>query len=399
VSSRGRAERGCQPPRRVPAVVMPDYALAAAAAALLALGLVMVASASLHLGAARGQESFHFVNRQALFAGLGVGLAYGMWRTPLRVWERFGPMLAALGLFLLLAVLVPGIGREVNGSMRWLPLGPFNLQVSELMKLFTVVFMAGYLVRRGLEVRERWRGLLKPLAALAVVSVLLLAEPDFGAAAVLVATVLGMLFLAGAQLRQLALVLGAVTVAAALMVLAAPYRLQRVLVFLNPWQDPYDGGFQLTQALIAFGRGDWLGVGLGAGLQKLFYLPEAHTDFLFAVIAEEMGLLGVAVVIGLFGFITLRALALGARAQTLGRPFAGYLASGLGLWLGLQAFVNMGVNVGLLPTKGLTLPLMSYGGSSLLTACLAVGLLLRVDKEVGEVGAERALDQDRCARV
>jgi cell division protein FtsW len=391
---------GRRGPIRVPLTgAALDYALLGTVATLLSVGLIMVASASLHLSEEQLGHPFHYVLRQGLFIALGLGLGWIAWMVPLWIWQRAGRALLLVGFVLLVLVLVPGLGREVNGAARWLPLGPLNLQVSELHKLLMVIFMAGYVVRRGAEIRRSWWGLLKPMILLALTALLLLAEPDFGAAAVLAATVVGMLFIAGARMAQLAAVLGVLLVTGAALIVTAPYRLQRLLVFLDPWQDPFDRGFQLTQALIAFGRGEWWGVGLGAGVQKLFYLPEAHTDFLLAVLAEEAGLAGVVAVVFAFGFVTWRALALGARAHRVELHFAGYLASGLGIWLGLQAFVNMGVNMGLLPTKGLTLPLMSYGGSSMLISCFAIGLLLRIHREVVPREPEGALEQDRCARA
>ncbi|MCB1877573.1 MAG: putative lipid II flippase FtsW [Chromatiales bacterium] len=368
-----------------PRAAGPDLTLLLAALALLALGLVMVASASLQWAEDRTGQAFYFANRQALFLLVGLIAGWLAWRTPTAVWEKQGPLLFLFGLVLLMLVLVPELGREVNGSKRWLPLGPFNLQPSELMKLFAVFYVADYLVRRGQEVRSGWQGFLKPLVLLVVAAMLLLAEPDFGATAVLLATVLGMMYIGGARLWQFGVLIGIAALLAVTLVLTTDYRLDRVLYFTDPWADPYNKGFQLIQALIAFGRGDWLGVGLGAGVQKLAYLPEAHTDFLFAVIGEELGAVGCLSVISLFSFLTWRALSLSERAHRLGRYYASFLACGLGLLIGMQAFLNLGVNLGLLPTKGLTLPLMSYGGSSLVVACIAVGVLLRVHDELAEV--------------
>ncbi len=388
-----------QGPRHRLAGVRPDYWLLGAAVTLLSLGLVMVASASLPMAEERLHQPFYYVIRQALFIGLGLVVGFLAWRMPLRLWERFGSGLFLIGLLLLAAVLVPGVGREVNGSSRWLPLGAFNVQVSEFVKVFAVIYIAGYLVRRAQEVCIGWWGFFKPMVLLVVACGLLLVEPDFGAASVLWATVLGMMFIGGARLSQFIALLALAAGMAALLVVSAPYRMERILAFLDPWADPYNSGFQLTQALIAFGRGEWLGVGLGASIQKLFYLPEAHTDFLFAVIAEELGLVGAIGVILLFTMLIWRALSLGHWAARLGQPFAGYLAWGLGLLLGLQAFINLGVNMGLLPTKGLTLPLMSYGGSSMLAACLAVGLLLRIHEELQRVAPYEILERDRWVHV
>ena len=358
-----------------------DIWLLGAVVALLALGLVMVASASVSLADRQFGEPFYYSLRQFLFVGLGLGVAIVVMRTRLMYWEKGGVVLLIAGAALLVAVLIPGVGREVNGSTRWLPFGIFNLQASELVKLFVIVYLAGYLVRRGEEVRNSITGFLKPLAILALLSLLLLLEPDFGSTAVMFATALAMMFLGGVRLWEFFALLAVVVVAMAGLALSSPYRLERLTTFLNPWADPFDSGFQLTQALIAIGRGEWSGVGLGGSIQKLFYLPEAHTDFLFAVLAEELGLLGAMSVIVLFTLVVWRAFVIAYRAEQGGNRFAAYLAYGIGMWIGLQAFINIGVNMGALPTKGLTLPLMSYGGSSIIVMCIAVALLMRVDYE------------------
>jgi cell division protein FtsW len=358
-----------------------DGPLLLAVLSLVALGLVMVASASVGLAEQRTGNPFHYLERQALFLTLGGVLAGLVLRVPVRVWEHLGPWLLLAGLGLLVAVLIPGLGIEVNGARRWLPAGPFRLQASELVKLALVVYLAGFLVRRREAlVGGRW-GLTRVLVVLGLVAVLLLQQPDYGTAVVTLATGLGLLFLAGVSWWRFALVVAAAGGALAALALLSPYRFERLVTFLDPWADPYRRGFQLTQALIAFGRGEWTGVGLGAGIQKLHYLPEPHTDFLFAVLGEELGLLGALAVIALFALLVWRAFAIGRRAERADCPFAALLAYGLGLWLGLQAVVNLGVNMGALPTKGLTLPLMSYGGSSILASSLAVALLLRVGLE------------------
>jgi cell division protein FtsW len=346
---------------------------------LLALGLVMVGSASVSIAERQTGDAFYFLWRQAAFVFIGLAAGYIVLRMRLVYWERLGSWFLLFGLTLLVVVLL--IGREVNGSVRWLALGPFNLQPSELMKLFMVVYLAGYLVRRGDEVRASLKGFLKPMGLVAFMGVLLLAEPDFGAAAVITATVLGMMFLGGVRLWQFGLLFLVMGSAMGVLAYSSPYRLARLTSFANPWADPFNSGFQLTQALIAFGRGEWLGVGLGGSIQKLFYLPEAHTDFLYAVLAEELGLMGAVAVIALFGVLVWRAFVIGKTAAEAGNRFGGFLAYGLGLWLGLQAFINLGVNMGVLPTKGLTLPLMSYGGSSIVVSCVACALLLRVSHE------------------
>lgn len=377
-----------RPPEEAPPML--DLPLVYTALALLGLGLVMMASASFGIADSQLGQPHYFLLRQAGFVAFGLFVATLVLHVPLGLWERMGTPLLAVSMALLVLVLIPGIGREVNGSARWLSLGLVNVQPSELAKLFAITYLAGYLLRHGDELRRELRGFLKPVLVLALVCVLLLAEPDFGAAAVLMVTALGMMFLGGVRLWQFAALLGLVTAALAVLAISSPYRVERITGFLDPWSDPFASGFQLTQALIAFGRGEWLGVGLGSSIQKLFYLPEAHTDFLFAVIAEELGLIGSLSVIGLFAFMVWRAFRIGRRAELAQRPFGAYMAYGLAIWLGLQAFTNMGVNMGLLPTKGLTLPLMSYGGSSLVVACVAVALLLRVEHETREALAGRA---------
>lgn len=358
----------------------PDLYLLGAAVALMGLGWVMVGSASVAIADSRFGQPTYYLWRQGLFLLLGLVTAFGVWRIRLAFWEKLGPVLLLLGLGLLLLTLIPGIGVEVNGSRRWLALGPIRLQPSELVKLFMVIYLSGYLVRRSAEVRTI-RGFLFPVGVFAMAGLLLLLEPDFGAVVVLFATLLGMLFLGGAHLWHFLLLaaLGGASLAA--LAWYSPYRMQRLTSFLDPWADPLNSGYQLTQALIAFGRGEWLGVGLGNSIQKLFYLPEAHTDFLYAVLAEELGLMGSLAVIALFAVFIYRVLLIGRAAERAGRTFGAHLAYGLGIWIGLQAFINLGVNMGVLPTKGLTLPLMSAGGSSSIVTCVAVALILRVDLE------------------
>jgi len=346
---------------------------------LVTLGLVMVMSASVSIAERQMGDSFYYFWRQSAFVAVGLLLGYSILQVRLVYWERLGPYFLLTGFVLLLAVLI--LGREVNGSVRWLAMGPFNLQPSELIKLFMVVYMAGYLVRRGDEVRNSIKGFLKPMTLVAVISMLLLLEPDFGAAVVIAVTVLGMMFLAGVRLWQFGILFAVMLAALAALAVSSPYRVERMTSFVNPWANPFDSGYQLTQALIAFGRGEWFGVGLGGSVQKLFYLPEAHTDFLFAVLAEELGLLGAVMVIALFSTLVWRAFVIGRSAMLDSNYFGAYLSFGIGLWLGLQAFINLGVNMGVLPTKGLTLPLMSYGGSSIVVSCMACALLLRVSHE------------------
>lgn len=365
----------------VAAVAQGDIPLLLAVITLLALGLLMVGSASISIADRQLGAPFHYLLRQGVYVSVGVLLAIITVQIPLAAWQRLGPLLLLAAMALLVLVLIPGIGRNVNGATRWVSLGIFNLQVSELAKIALIIYAAGYLVRRGDEVRTTVQGFLKPLGVLMVLAVLLLAQPDFGALVVLGTTLLGMLFLAGVRLWLFALLVAMATGALALLAITSPYRMERLTTFMNPWADPFNSGFQLTQALIAFGRGDWFGVGLGGSVQKLFYLPEAHTDFLFAVLAEELGLFGALGVILLFVFVVWRAFVIGRAAAQVGAHFGAYLAYGIAMLIGIQAFINLGVNMGVLPTKGLTLPLMSYGGSSMLITCIAIGLLLRVDRE------------------
>lgn len=360
----------------------PDRVLWMTAALILGLGLVMVASASITLADKTTGNPFYFFERQLTYAVVGVVVAAVVYNVPLHWWLRGNFLLLMVALAMLAVVLVPGIGRHVNGSIRWVEFGPFRLQVSEPARLLILIYIAGYAVRRQAELAERLSGSLKPMLVVGLAAMLLLMEPDFGAAMVLIATAMAMLFFGGARLRDftgLALLgmLGFVVLA-----VATPYRLERLTGFLHPWSHPFASGFQLTNSLIAIGRGGFFGVGLGESVQKLFYLPEAHTDFLFAVLAEELGLLGCLVVITLYSILTWRAVSIARCAARTGQLFGAQIAFGLGLWIGLQAFINMGVNMGALPTKGLTLPLMSYGGSSLMVICAAIGLILRVDLEV-----------------
>lgn len=374
----------------------PDPWLLLCALSLLALGLVMVTSASMpRAESLMNGQPFYFLYRQGgyVVAGLLAGGA-ALW-VPLTTWYRRGPLLLLLTVVLLVLVLIPGVTQAINGSHRWLQLGPVNIQVSEIAKLCALVFVAGYLQRHGEELRSQTMAMVRPLLVLGCLTVLLLLEPDFGAAVVLLATALGMIFLAGVSLWRFAALQAVVIVVMAGLLVSSPYRVQRLLSFTDPFEHAFGSGFQLAQSLIAIGRGELFGVGLGASVQKLFYLPEAHTDFVFAILAEELGLLGVAALIGLYGVLVWRAFAAGARALDLDWPFAAYLAYGIGLWFALQALINMGVNMGVLPTKGLTLPLISYGGSSLVMMCLSLGVLLRVDMETRELGHSRRLSRLR----
>ncbi|WP_194756274.1 cell division protein FtsW [Aliidiomarina indica] len=347
---------------------------------LLALGLVMVASASLPTAERLTGNPFYFVTRHGFYMVLGTLGALLVLMIPVARWQTVSGWLCLLAIAMLAVVLV--VGHTVNGATRWLKLGPFTLQVAEFAKLFFVIYMASYLDRRYDEVRKNWKGFMKALLVLGVLTVLLLAQPDLGTVVVLATTAMTMLWLAGARAVQFFGLVMTVLIAFVLLIAAEPYRMARVTSFMNPWDDPFNTGYQLTQSLMAFGRGDWLGQGLGNSVQKLQYLPEAHTDFILSVIGEELGFVGVLATILLVAFIVIKAMLLGQKALRQKRPFSGYLAQGIGIWFSLQAAVNMGAASGLIPTKGLTLPFVSYGGSSLLVMCAAMAILLRIDYEV-----------------
>ena len=368
-----------------------DVTLLVVCIALLMIGFVMMTSASLHLGAKPSTDNiFHYPQRQFIHIVLGVLIASVVVMIKMEFWEKFGPWLFIAGLGLLVLVLIPGVGVKVNGSMRWLSIAGMRLQVSELIKLIAVIYMAGYVTRHQDTLRTSAYGLLRPLLLFSFACFLLLLEPDFGAAVVILCIALGVMFLSGTRLWQFGLLWALLSVSASLLVYFSRYRLARVTGFIDPWADPLDTGFQLVQALISFGRGEWFGVGLGDGIQKLFYLPEAHTDFLFSVLAEELGLVGVVSVIGLFSILIWRAFKIGNNAEASGQKFSAYVAYGLGIWIGFQAFINMGVNMGILPTKGLTLPLMSYGGGSMIITCSALALLFRIHSETEATHAKTA---------
>jgi cell division protein FtsW len=361
-----------------------DEGLAWAAILLLGLGLVMVYSASIAIAEgsrASGYQSTYYLMRHAIFVAAGVAAGVAAFQVPLRLWQQAAPYLFLAGAGLLVLVLIPGLGREVNGSQRWLPLGIVTVQPSELVKLAAVLYAADYTARKAAHMSSFRRGFLPLAAVMLVVGWLLLREPDFGAFVVITVIAMGILFLGGMNWKLFAGLFLLLLAGFVLLILISPYRLQRVIGFMDPWSDAYGTGYQLSHALIAFGRGEWLGVGLGGSVEKLFYLPEAHTDFVLAVIAEELGFVGVAAVIGAFAWIVTRAFMIGRRAASLERYFSALVAQGIGLWIGVQAIINIGVNTGMLPTKGLTLPLVSFGGTALVTSCCAIAVLLRVDWE------------------
>ncbi|QIB66610.1 putative lipid II flippase FtsW [Kineobactrum salinum] len=350
--------------------------------ALLLVGMVAISSASIEYADWHYGDGWFHARRHLVYVVLAAAAAAVVYRLPPAFWLATGWLWLLTGTGLLVLVLLPGIGKDVNGSQRWLPIGPFTLQPSEFAKLAVVIYLAGYLVRQTEQVRTQWQGFLKPVGVLALVTVLLMAEPDFGATVIVVVTAFGMLFLAGVKLTHFLSVLLVSMLGLLALVFAAPYRMQRLITYTDPWADPFGSGFQLIQSLIAFGRGEWLGVGLGNSVQKLFYLPEAHTDFVFSIWAEETGFLGAMLVIGLFTALVARILWVARRAEVAGEHFGAYLSYGVALVLSGQAFVNMGVSSGLLPTKGLTLPFVSYGGTSLIVCCCMLALVLRIEREL-----------------
>ncbi len=361
-----------------------DQALLWVTLVLLSIGLVMVYSASIALAEAdkaTGYQSSYFLVRQAIFIVISLVAGFAAFQVPSQVWQKAAPILFIIGLVLLVLVLIPGVGRNVNGSQRWLSLVVINLQPSELMKLFATIYVADYTVRKAAHMDSFTRGFLPMLAVMLLVGGLLLREPDFGAFAVITAIAISILWLGGINVRIFLGLLVLLVIGFIILIWSSPYRLQRIIGFMDPWADPFGKGYQLSHALIAFGRGEWLGVGLGASVEKLLYLPEAHTDFLLAVIAEELGFVGVITVVGLFAWIVIRAFTIGKECVANERYFSSLLAQGIGIWIGVQSIINMGVNMGLLPTKGLTLPLLSFGGSGILANCIALAVLLRIDFE------------------
>ncbi|HAT4918089.1 TPA: cell division protein FtsW [Serratia marcescens] len=343
------------------------------------IGFVMVTSASMPIGQRLADDPFLFAKRDALYLGLAFGLSLVTLRIPMEVWQRYSNVMLLMSIVMLLIVLV--VGSSVNGASRWIALGPLRIQPAELSKLSLFCYLASYLVRKVEEVRSNFWGFCKPMGVMVVLAVLLLAQPDLGTVVVLFITTLAMLFLAGAKMWQFLAIIGSGVFAVVLLIIAEPYRMRRVTSFWNPWADPFSSGYQLTQSLMAFGRGEFWGQGLGNSVQKLEYLPEAHTDFIFSILGEELGYIGVVLALLMVFFVAFRAMSIGRRALEIDQRFSGFLACAIGVWFSFQALVNVGAAAGMLPTKGLTLPLISYGGSSLLIMSTAIVLLLRIDYE------------------
>lgn len=367
----------------------PDGFLLGSALALMLIGFVAITSASVEYAAVNYGDPFHHSSRHLVYMGLALMTACLVYAVPPGFWFTTGWLWLFLGLALLVLVLIPGIGLKVNGSRRWLALGPMTLQASEFAKLFLVIYLAGYLQRREEQVRAEWQGFVKPMAVVFAVTLLLMVEPDFGATVVTVGTAFAMLFLAGVKLGHFLLVVLGSVMALAILLVSEPYRLQRLTAYTDPWADQFNSGYQLTQSLIAFGRGEWMGVGLGNSVQKLFYLPEAHTDFVFSIWAEETGLIGAVLVLGLFLLLIYRVLFISRRQCASGDRFGAHICNGVALIIAAQAFINIGVSTGLLPTKGLTLPLVSYGGSSLIACCCMLALVLRIEADGRKGGNKR----------
>jgi cell division protein FtsW len=370
-----------QEKRRVRVPINIDLVLVLIIFSLISIGFVMVASASMVYAEYNYHNPYYFIIRQGLFCILSIAAIFVALFIPIDNYEKMGSFWLLLAIILLVAVLIPGVGKVVNGSRRWIPVVFINLQVSEVVKLCGLMYFSGYLVRYGEYARTAFWGVIKPIALLCILALLLLMEPDFGATVVLFTVILGVMFLSGVRLRWFIILLVLGGLAATALIIQSPYRLARFTGFLDPWVNQYGSGYQLTQSLIAFGRGHWFGLGFGESIQKLFYLPEAHTDFIIAIISEEFGAIGVIVLLSLYIFLVVRGLKIAITASKLNRLFESYVAYGIVFWISFQVVVNIGVNTGLLPTKGLTLPLISYGGSSLMVICFALGILLRIDFE------------------
>lgn len=376
---------------KIKSPLLYDRWLLLSASVILCMGLVMVGSASMVISDRIYGQPFYFLLHQSIYIIVGVTLGWTLFRLRLSDWQKLSGQFLIASFLLLSLVLIHGIGHQVNGSMRWLGIGPLGFQISEFAKFAVILYLASYLVRREKEVQSRIRGFLKPLLVIGLMSILLLKEPDFGATAVISATALGMLFLAGVRVWQFIILAGFALFTFGLLAVSSPYRLHRLTAFMHPWENAYASGYQLTQSLMAFGHGGLLGVGLGNSIQKLFYLPEAYTDFLFAVLAEELGLIGACFILTLFCIVITRAFLIGYASFQQKLYYGAYTAYGIGLMLGIQTIINIGVNIGLFPTKGLTLPFMSYGGSSMIINCVALTLLLRIDHEtrIHQLGLQR----------
>ncbi len=359
-----------------------DFVLLGASLALLALGLVMICSASLDYSSERYSDPLFHTRRHGAYLLIALSAALVAFKIPVSLWERSGPYLLLISFIILIAIVTPGLGRTANNATRWLALGPFTLQGSEVAKLGVIVYLGNYLVRQHDLVRSHWSGFINPMIIMLGLVVLLLLEPDFGAVVVLLGAALGMLFLGGVRLWQFLLLMAASGAAIVAMVTSSEYRMERLSAYLDPWADQFGDGYQLTQSLIAFGRGEWFGIGLGNSIQKLFYLPEAHTDFIFAIMAEELGFIGCLIALLIYAVLIIRILVVARKAEAMGKAFGAYVAYGVSLVFSAQLIINVGVNIGLLPTKGLTLPFLSYGGSSLLISCVLIALILRINYEL-----------------
>jgi cell division protein FtsW len=360
-----------------------DQALVWSVVLLLSIGLIMIYSASIAIAEAQfgADRAGYYLLRHSAYLVVGLLLGLITFQVPMRIWQKYVSYLFMISVLMLALVLVPGIGHEVNGSQRWISLYVVNIQPSEFVKLFMVMYAADYVSRKAADLNSFLKGFLPITVVLSIVGFLLLLEPDFGAFFVVTVLVMSILFLGGVSLKIFIALIGILAIGLYELILSSEYRMARVVAFMDPWADPYGKGYQLSHALIAFGRGEWFGVGLGGSVEKLFYLPEAHTDFLLSVLAEELGFVGVAAVIALFIWLIMRTFVIGRLAAKLGNPFSALVAQGIGIWIGVQALINMGVNMGVLPTKGLTLPLLSFGGSSITANCIALAVILRIDWE------------------
>lgn len=386
------------PNSQLPLSLRVDWVMLCLWFALMSIGLVMVASASVSFAAATYDDAWYFAKRHAIYLVMALTLAIFVVCIPMSFWQRYAQHILLITLFLLVVVLIPGIGRRVNGSQRWLSLGIISIQISEIAKVCAVIFFASFFARRYQELHFGWQGFLKPLLVVGVFVGLLLLEPDFGSSVVLCATVFSMMFIVGVRIWHFSLLIIVGVAGLASVAILSPYRMQRLITFLDPWADQFNSGYQLTQSLIGFGRGEWFGLGLGNSLQKLFFLPEAHTDFIFAIIAEEFGLIGACVIVGLFAVLIGRIFLLAKKNLAAERIFPALVAFGIAILFSFQVFVNIGVSSGLLPTKGLTLPFISYGGSSLLICCFLMAVVMRIQWESQTSQAE-PVKSERATRT